>query len=129
MKTTTKPRTRTSPPKNDPANDAARSQKGRATASMNPPRRTPIRPLPESGERSPLSYADRASHPEDAASDDRLARSLAANAGRTALSRHRERVTAIENEEDGVPEDEDGMEDAAQAEIDADTDDVPGNPR
>jgi hypothetical protein len=85
-------------------------------------RRTPVRPPAETAAQPPRPATDHASHPEDAAGDDRFAHALAANAGRSPLARHRERVTGIENEEDGVPEDEDVMEDAAQAEIDSEED-------
>jgi hypothetical protein len=45
---------------------------------------------------------------------------LADSAGRSILSRHHERVTGIDdNDEDGLPEDEDSLEDAARAEMDA----------
>ncbi len=79
--------------------------------------RTPVR---AGAAPPPPPPAPRANHPEDAASDDRYVRSLVDNAGNSALARHRERVTGTESEEDGVPEDEDAMEDAGQAEIDDD---------
>lgn len=91
-------------------------------ASRRPAGRSEAPTVPAEAQRA----GDRASHRDDAARDDRLARSLVANAGISAIARHRARVTGIENEEDGVPDDEDTLEDAAEAEIAADTDGSPG---
>ena len=66
--------------------------------------------------------AGRTSHPEDAEGNLRLARELAHNAGRLALSRHRARITGMENAEDGGVEDEDRLEETARAERDLDAD-------
>jgi hypothetical protein len=120
-KATTKPRTRTSPPETVRALDAGRTpDRSHPKSRTAPHQRTPMRPGPAVEARAPLPASGRASHPEDAAGDDRLARSLADSAGRTMFSRHRERVTGIDdNDEDDLPDDEDSLEDAARAEMDA----------
>jgi hypothetical protein len=84
------------------------------------------RPASDLPGRAAVADAGRPSHPEDAAGDSRLAHTLEVNAGRSAIARHRDRVTGIENEEDGVPDDEDALEDAAQAEMDGDGNGTPG---
>jgi len=58
------------------------------------------------------------SHPEDRERDQRLVRDLTANAGDNVSYRHREGLTGTENEEDGVPEDEDALDEAAKEEMD-----------
>ena len=125
MKKTTTSRTRTSPPRAAHASSAGAQPERRHPQPRQSPRRTPVRPGGEDAARPPLTDAERASHGGDATSDDRLAHALEVNAGRSPLARHRERLTGTENEEDGVPEDEDAMEDAAQAELDAEAEGPP----
>jgi hypothetical protein len=121
---TTTRHAQTSPPATALPVDADQQPDRRTPKSRTAGRRTPVRPGHGGGARPPLPALDRASHPEDVARNERLARSLAANAGRTHMARHRERVTAIENEEDGIGDDEEGMAEAAQAMMDADADGV-----
>lgn len=58
-------------------------------------------------------------HPEDRDRDERLVKDQSANAANSTLFGHREHLTAIENEEDGVPDDEDPLEEAGQNALDA----------
>ena len=52
----------------------------------------------------------------DKETDQRMANELTWNAGNSVLSRHRNGLTAIENESDGVSEDEDELEAAVTKE-------------
>lgn len=56
-------------------------------------------------------------HPEDRARDEQLRQELTGNAGDSALQRHRANLTGTENEEDGIPDDEEGLDDAAEQEL------------
>lgn len=56
-------------------------------------------------------------HPEDRARDERLRQELTDNAGDSVMQRHRANLTGIENEEDGVPEDAEDLDDAAEQEL------------
>jgi hypothetical protein len=107
-----------------PHRSAAAGAPGPRPARRTPTARAaPASPAGQGSDTGPRpSQLGRTSHPAHASADDRLARSLAFIASRSALARHRERVTAIESEEDGVTDDEERLADAARAEMDADED-------
>lgn len=70
----------------------------------------------------------RTTDPSDDARDQRLRTDLEADSGRSASDRHRERLTAVEAEEDGVLDDDDedddekGQRELALGQVDAEED-------
>jgi hypothetical protein len=72
-------------------------------------RATTTPPSPQEGQR------DDARDVTDRARDERLLQELQENTGRDPLDRHRERITPVESEQDGVRDDEEDDERGAQA--------------
>lgn len=56
-------------------------------------------------------------HPEDRVRDEQLEADLRENAGESPLDRHRGNLTAVENEEDDVPENAEDLNEAAEQEL------------
>lgn len=104
------------------ASKPARSHAAKTTTKRTAPARTrraadketPARPAdgPDPAP-APAIRRDDAREPADLARDQRLRDDLQEDGGRSPADRHRERLTAIEAEEDDAPEGEDDEDDAS----------------